>query len=210
MKSKTSISTSGDSPRPGVLFTSFAPEPGVVSNYPNKNKGAAATGKDRGNEKGITRTALTEDAGSGRTFAGSGEIATLPRTSKNAESKHRLTSPGSAKTGYEPAVDNCQVLPLLLFPSRLNLVAGVAFVCLNTHRTSKDCIRSCSRKLAGNSLYAGSGPHIPNAQPLRPESRNLVPANHCSERWNPKGFHPAPISPCLCWPIIIETGVTPR
>lgn len=60
------------------------------------------------NEKGISLHALTEDAAQVRTFAGQGEIATRP-TSKTAASKHRLTRPGAAKTGYEVADDSCQV-----------------------------------------------------------------------------------------------------
>lgn len=102
------------------------------SELPHTRKGVAATVKGGDNEKGISLHALTEDAAQVRTFAGKGEIATRP-TSKTAASKHRLTRPGAAKTGYEVADDSCRV-PL---PTNLPAACAVGAGPINRfeHRT---------------------------------------------------------------------------
>lgn len=124
------------------------------SELPHTRKGVAATAKGGDNEKGISLHALTEDAAQVRTFAGQGEIATRP-TSKTAASKHRLTRPGAAKTGYEVADDSCRV------PLPTNLPAACA---VGAGRAGND---SPSGLAAARVAEAGSG--VANTSRRSPE-----------------------------------------
>jgi hypothetical protein len=176
VKSKKTISTSGDSPRPDALFTSSKPGPEVVLKLPHQEQGAAATVNDGRNEMGINRATRTFDVVSVRTFSGSGQIATEPQVSQ---------------TGYEPVVDSCQVLPpqfsaeclspvaldqgsntsvlrrvmpgapeQVQFHSQLNSRGWGAFGYVRAHQSSKDCIRVfslfCYRKLAVPTFMRGA------------------------------------------------------
>lgn len=142
--------------------------------------------KDGGNETGISQNARTFDAGLVRTFAGRGEIATQPQVSQ---------------TGYEPAGDNCQVLPPLLFPNQLNLVAGVEFSCLSTHRTSKvSSVFSMLWKRVGIPFMQGSVSSRPSleevislvlAATLRTASPSSWKLTASTLHQSPRSEHPA-------------------
>ncbi len=167
VKSKKTISTSGDNPGLDALFTSLTTAPEVVLQLPHQEQGAAATVKDSGNEMGISReTDTSRLSRSGRLPGGAVYSRARVREASQVciRRERKLSNRGllceralSAKTGYEPAGDSCQVLPPLLFPNQLNLVAGVEFSCLSTHRTGKvSSVFLLLRKLAGISFMQGS------------------------------------------------------